>query len=69
MEQQVHFCRSADNVRIAYATSGKGPPLVKAANYLTHLEHDWNSPVWRHWMQGLSETHRLIRYDARGSGL
>ena len=69
MEQQVHFCRSADQVRIAYATSGKGPPLVKAANYLTHLEHDWNSPVWRHWMQGLSETHRLIRYDARGSGL
>lgn len=69
MEQQVHFCRSADNVRIAYATSGKGPPLVKAANYLTHLEHDWNSPVWHHWLQGLSETHRLIRYDARGSGL
>ncbi len=69
MKQQVQFCRSADNIRIAYATSGQGPPLVKAANYLTHLEHDWNSPVWRHWMQGLSETHRLIRYDARGSGL
>jgi pimeloyl-ACP methyl ester carboxylesterase/DNA-binding CsgD family transcriptional regulator len=69
MEQQVRFCRSADNVRIAYATSGQGPPLVKAANYLTHLEHDWNSPVWRHWMQGLSETYQLIRYDARGSGL
>ena len=69
MKQEVHFCQSADKVRIAYATSGQGPPLVKAANYLTHLEHDWNSPVWRHWMQGLSETHRLIRYDARGSGL
>jgi len=69
LKQEIHFCRSADNVRIAYATSGHGPPLVKAANYLTHLEHDWHSPVWRHWMQGLSETHRLIRYDARGSGL
>lgn len=69
MEQQVHFCRSADNVRIAFATSGQGPPLVKAANYLTHLEHDWHSPVWRHWMQGLSDTNRLVRYDARGSGL
>lgn len=69
MKQEIHFCRSDDNVRIAYATSGQGPPLVKAANYLTHLEHDWNSPVWRHWMQGLSETHQLIRYDARGSGL
>ena len=69
MNQQVQFCQSADKVRIAYATSGQGAPLVKAANYLTHLEHDWNSPVWRHWMQGLSDTHRLIRYDARGSGL
>jgi pimeloyl-ACP methyl ester carboxylesterase/DNA-binding CsgD family transcriptional regulator len=69
VKQEVHFCQSADKVRIAYATSGQGPPLVKAANYLTHLEHDWNSPVWRHWMQGLSETNRLIRYDARGSGL
>jgi pimeloyl-ACP methyl ester carboxylesterase/DNA-binding CsgD family transcriptional regulator len=69
VKQQIHFCRSADNVRIAYATSGQGPPLVKAANYLTHLEHDWHSPVWRHWLHGLSETHQLIRYDARGSGL
>lgn len=69
MKQQVQFCLSADNVRIAYATSGEGPPLVKAANYLTHLEHDWSSPVWRHWWKELSETHRLVRYDARGSGL
>jgi pimeloyl-ACP methyl ester carboxylesterase/DNA-binding CsgD family transcriptional regulator len=69
VKQDIHFCLSADNVRIAYATSGRGQPLVKAANYLTHLEHDWNSPVWQHWMQALSETNRLIRYDARGSGL
>jgi pimeloyl-ACP methyl ester carboxylesterase/DNA-binding CsgD family transcriptional regulator len=69
MKQEIYFCSSADNVRIAYAISGEGLPLVKAANYLTHLEHDWNSPVWRHWMQSLSEAHRLIRYDARGSGL
>jgi pimeloyl-ACP methyl ester carboxylesterase/DNA-binding CsgD family transcriptional regulator len=69
VKQQVHFCQSADSVRIAYAVSGQGPPLVKAANYLTHLEHDWHSPVWRHWLRGLSETHRLIRYDTRGSGL
>jgi pimeloyl-ACP methyl ester carboxylesterase/DNA-binding CsgD family transcriptional regulator len=69
LKQEIQFCLSADHIRIAYATSGEGPPLVKAANYLTHLEHDWSSPVWRHWMQGLSETHRLVRYDARGSGL
>ncbi|MFP3853387.1 MAG: alpha/beta fold hydrolase [Anaerolineales bacterium] len=69
MDQDIRFCRSVDGVRIAYATSGEGPPLVKAANYLTHLEHDWNSPVWQHWLYGLSSSHHLIRYDARGSGL
>jgi pimeloyl-ACP methyl ester carboxylesterase/DNA-binding CsgD family transcriptional regulator len=69
VKQQIHFCQSADKVRIAYAASGHGPPLVKAANYLTHLEYEWNSPVWRHWLHGLSETYNLIRYDARGSGL
>lgn len=69
MEQQIRFCTASDGVRIAYSKAGKGPPLVKAANYLTHLEHDWNSPVWRHWWRDLSENHQLIRYDARGSGL
>lgn len=69
MKQLIRFCTTPDGVRIAYSTTGEGPPLVKAANYLTHLEHDWNSPVWRHWLLGLSETHRLVRYDARGSGL
>lgn len=69
MEQQIRICTASDGVRIAYSVTGSGPPLVKAANYLTHLEHDWRSPVWRHWWQGLSETHQLIRYDARGSGL
>jgi pimeloyl-ACP methyl ester carboxylesterase/DNA-binding CsgD family transcriptional regulator len=69
MQQQIRFCTTPDGVQIAYSSSGHGPPLVKAANYLTHLEHEWLSPVWQHWLQGLSETHRLIRYDARGSGL
>ena len=69
MHQQIRFCTTPDGVQIAYSITGHGPPLVKAANYLTHIEHDWHSPVWRHWLQGLSETHRLIRYDARGSGL
>lgn len=58
-----------DRVRIAYATMGQGPPLVKAANWLTHVELDRTSPVWRHWLRELSATHRLIRYDERGCGL
>jgi pimeloyl-ACP methyl ester carboxylesterase/DNA-binding CsgD family transcriptional regulator len=69
MKQQIRFCHSADGVRIAYATTGDGPPLVKAANYLTHLVHDWDGPVWRHWLEGLSQHHTLVRYDERGCGL
>jgi pimeloyl-ACP methyl ester carboxylesterase len=56
-------------VRIAYATCGSGPPLVKTANWLSHLEHDWASPVWRHMLAELSNGHTLIRYDERGCGL
>ncbi|NIP97661.1 MAG: transcriptional regulator, partial [Akkermansiaceae bacterium] len=58
-----------DGVRIAYATVGDGPPLVKAANWLSHLEYDRRSPVWRHWLRELSRDHQLIRYDERGCGL
>jgi pimeloyl-ACP methyl ester carboxylesterase len=68
-EQQIRFCTSSDGARIAYATAGGGPPLVKAANWLSHLEFDWNSPVWRHWIRELSRDHTLIRYDERGCGL
>lgn len=54
---------------IAYAVSGEGPPLVKAANWLTHLEFDRDSPVWQHWLTELSRDHTLVRYDERGCGL
>ena len=67
--QRVHFCTTTDGVRLAYASSGAGPPLVKASNWLTHLDYDWDSPVWRHWWQELSQRHTLIRYDERGCGL
>jgi pimeloyl-ACP methyl ester carboxylesterase/DNA-binding CsgD family transcriptional regulator len=67
--QKLRFCTSSDGVRIAYASSGTGPPLVKAANWLSHLEYDWQSPIWRHWIEGLSRRHTYIRYDTRGCGL
>ena len=69
MEQEIRFCTSPDGTTIAWAKHGSGPPLVKAGNWLTHLEFDWQSPVWRHWMEGLGERHTLIRYDERGCGL
>jgi serine/threonine protein kinase/alpha-beta hydrolase superfamily lysophospholipase len=67
--QRIYFCSARDGARIAYALTGQGPPLVKAANWLSHLEFDWNSPVWRHWLIELSARNTLIRYDERGNGL
>src|SRR5262245_26423705 len=67
--QQIRYCVSPDGVRVAYASSGTGPPLVKAANWLTHLDLEWSSPIWAHWLDGLAQHHRLVRYDERGCGL
>ncbi len=67
--QRIFFTNTRDGTQIAYAVAGSGPPLVKVGNYLSHLEYDWSSPVWRHWLEELSHDHRLIHYDERGSGL
>jgi pimeloyl-ACP methyl ester carboxylesterase/DNA-binding winged helix-turn-helix (wHTH) protein len=68
-EQEIRFSTTGDGTRLAYAISGGGPPLVKAANWLSHLGYDWESPVWRHWLAELSDRFRLVRYDERGCGL
>ena len=67
--QAIHYCRTPDGVRLAYAISGHGSPLVKTGNWLNHLEYDWDSPVWHHLFLRLSRDHRLLRYDPRGTGL
>ena len=64
--QHIAFCRARDGVRLAYAVAGEGPPLVRAANWMTHLGYDIESPVWRHWVRDLSRRHTFIRYDERG---
>jgi pimeloyl-ACP methyl ester carboxylesterase/DNA-binding winged helix-turn-helix (wHTH) protein len=69
LRQDIHFCTAPDGTRIAYAEVGSGLPLVKTANWLSHLEYDWQSPVWKHLLHALAANHRLIRYDARGNGL
>jgi pimeloyl-ACP methyl ester carboxylesterase len=69
MEQRIRFCRSRDGVQLAYATSGEGPPFVKVANFLTHLEYDWRSPVVRPFILELNRGRTLLRYDPRGCGL
>ncbi len=69
MKQDIRFCTTADGVRIAYATSGKGMPIVRPGHWLTHLEYDLKSPIWGHLIEGLSEQHQYVRYDPRGTGL
>jgi pimeloyl-ACP methyl ester carboxylesterase/DNA-binding CsgD family transcriptional regulator len=69
LRQDVRFCSAADGTRIAVATIGNGPPLVRASHWLSHVEHDLESPVWRPWLRELSRRHTYIRYDQRGCGL
>jgi len=69
MKQEIRFCRSFDGTRIAYATAGEGPPLVKAPHWLTHLEYEWQSPIWRRWIASLAQGRTLVRMDERGCGL
>ncbi len=67
--QEIRFARGHDGVRLAYALAGRGPLLIKAATWLSHLEFDWESPVWRHMLHGLSAHATFARYDERGCGL
>jgi pimeloyl-ACP methyl ester carboxylesterase/DNA-binding CsgD family transcriptional regulator len=69
MNQDIRFCTSADGVKLAYAVSGGGPPLVMSATWLSHLEQQWQSLAWQPWLEAFSRDHKLLRYDARGCGL
>ncbi|HEX9125013.1 MAG TPA: alpha/beta fold hydrolase [Methylomirabilota bacterium] len=69
LKQEIHFCRAPDGTQLAYSMIGQGPPLVKTGNWMTHLEYDLESPIWRHLYRDLAKEHTLIRYDARGNGL
>lgn len=67
--QEIRFCRSSDGVQIAYAIHGSGPPLVVDSCWLSHLQYDWVSPVWRHYLVEWGRSHSVIRFDERGHGL
>jgi pimeloyl-ACP methyl ester carboxylesterase/DNA-binding winged helix-turn-helix (wHTH) protein len=67
--QKIQFCTAPDGVKLAYSSAGAGYPLVKSANWLNHLDYEWDSPIWKHWLAGLTRHNRLIRYDERGNGL
>jgi pimeloyl-ACP methyl ester carboxylesterase/DNA-binding SARP family transcriptional activator len=69
LKQEIHFCQASDGTTLAYSVTGTGPPLVKAANWLNHLEADLTSPLWVHWIRALTTMRSLWRYDERGNGL
>ena len=69
MRQSIHLTKSADGTAIAWAHAGEGPSLVKAGNWLTHLEYDAKSPIWQHWIRFLADHYRFVRYDERGCGM
>jgi pimeloyl-ACP methyl ester carboxylesterase/DNA-binding CsgD family transcriptional regulator len=67
--QRIRTLRADDGVTLAWAETGSGPTLVKAAHWLTHLQYEWDSPLWRHWLQYFASRFRLVRYDERGFGM
>ena len=67
--QRIRYLSTGDGVQLAWAEAGKGSVLIKAANWLTHLEYDWESPVWRHWIHFFTDHFRFVRYDERGCGM
>lgn len=69
MDQTIRFCSGADGVKLAYAVSGRGTPLVMSASWLTHLEHQWSSLAWQPWLKSFSSEYTVLRYDSRGCGL
>ncbi|WP_245471576.1 MULTISPECIES: alpha/beta fold hydrolase [Bradyrhizobium] len=69
LKQDIRYCRATDGVRLAYATVGSGPGLLKSAHWLGHLEYDWDLPLYRDFLLGLASSFTLVRYDARGNGL
>jgi class 3 adenylate cyclase len=72
LERQVRFCTTSDGVRIAYAVSGAGPPLVRVLGWVTHLEFEQTLPHWSDfpiWGHAFAKNHLLVTYDGRGFGL
>ncbi len=69
VSQRIHYLRTRDGVQLAWAEAGSGPDLVKAANWMSHLEYEWESPVWRHWIRFFAQNFRYVRHDERGCGM
>ena len=73
LRAELRFTQVASGARIAWAASGHAtpgsPPLVRVAHWMTHVEHDLTSVIWKPWLERLGRELRIIRYDERGCGL
>jgi hypothetical protein len=69
LNQQIRFCRSFDGTRLAYSVTGEGPPIVRSPHWLTHLEYEWDSPLWRPWIDEMSRGYTYLCMDERACGL
>jgi class 3 adenylate cyclase/pimeloyl-ACP methyl ester carboxylesterase len=67
--QEIRFCSTKDNVRLAWTVNGNGPTVVKAPNWISHLELDWRNPGFAPLLTAITEKWRLVRFDQRGNGL
>src|SRR5437762_4519835 len=67
--QRIRYLKTCDGVRLAWAEAGTGVPVIKSSNWLSHLEYEWESPVWAHWIRFFSSHFRFVRYDERGCGM
>lgn len=55
--------------RMAYEVSGDGPPLVAPAWWVSHLELDAQSPIFRRFWEDIADGYTLVRYDRLGVGM
>ena len=69
MKQRIAYCTTSDGIRLAYSSLGRGSPIIRTSHWMTHVQHDLKSPIWRHTLLYLAQHHELVSYDARGEGM
>ncbi|MEM7267948.1 MAG: alpha/beta fold hydrolase [Pseudomonadota bacterium] len=68
-QQEVRFFTGQGGVNIAWASVGSGAPVMKAPNWIGHLELDWRNPAFAWLLTSIASRYKLVRFDARGNGL
>ncbi len=69
IKQRIRYVKSADGTQIAWADIGEGPAVLKAPNWMNHIEYEWRSPVVGPLLERFAGATRLVRFDQRGNGM